>query len=215
MSSLPAGRTSYSLSYKKQPIASYSAQQCVHAHQCFYLLILLYIILGLTQKNSFSHVIVNFLLIMMCYSTLSDLPAGPFKFILTQWQAVPYSFQTAEWGTAEATAYILKTYPRVWKKKIKQKINKNKSKGGKTDRQKVERAPWTQRRSKKILRPWNILKDSKRHTLEKKKTCWGKPTERNVKHCWYNLQTDHIFPNHRTKTGLKQRQRPYLRPWPS
>lgn len=42
------------------PIASYSAQQCVHAHRCFYLLILLYIILGLTQKNSFSHVIVKF-----------------------------------------------------------------------------------------------------------------------------------------------------------
>lgn len=41
------------------------------------------------------------------------------KISYLQWPAVPYSFQTAEWGTAEARACILKTYPKYIKKEKK------------------------------------------------------------------------------------------------
>lgn len=74
--------------------------------------------LGLTQKNSFGDLNIIVLDVDVCYSTQSDLP-GPLQVILAQWPAVPYLFQTAEWGTAEARAYILKTYPGIWKNKIK------------------------------------------------------------------------------------------------
>lgn len=155
---------------------------------------------GLTQKNSFGNLNIIVLDVDVCYSTQSDLP-GPLKVILTQWPAVPYLFQTAEWGTAEARAYILKTYPRIWKKK---KQNKQKKLNKLLTRGRMGSALWTQ--SKKIQKSCNNLKDGKTQTL-KKKPCRGKPIE-DVKH--YNGQTDHIFPNHRTKSNLRQKQRPYL-----
>lgn len=101
-------------------IARYHTQQCVFAHwPCLGRSSDL--LSGLTQKNSFGNLNIIVLDVDVCYSTQSDLP-GPLKFILTQWPAVPYSFQTAEWGTAEARAYILKTYPKYERKKTKQKI---------------------------------------------------------------------------------------------
>ena len=102
---------------KADSIASYHTQQCIFAHwPCSILRMCSDLMSGLTQKNSFGHLNIIVLDVDVCYSTQSDLP-GPLKFILTQWLAVPYSFQTAEWGTAEARAYILKTYPKIWKKK--------------------------------------------------------------------------------------------------
>lgn len=96
------------------PIASYCAQQCILAHQPCSIIYyhFTFNLRSYTEKLGYLNVIV--LDIDVCYSTRSDLP-GPLKFILTQWPAVPYSFQTAEWGTAEARAYILKTYPKMWK----------------------------------------------------------------------------------------------------
>lgn len=58
------------------PIASYCAQQCISAHQPHSIHLPLHSISGLTQKNSFGYLNVFVFDIVVCYSTLLDLP-GP------------------------------------------------------------------------------------------------------------------------------------------
>lgn len=102
---------------KADPIATYCAQQCVFAHQpsSIRLFHFTFNLRSYTEKLIWLFECNCFWYCCVLQHTVRLTRPIKVKFILTQRPAVPYSFQTAEWGTAEARAYILKTYPRMWK----------------------------------------------------------------------------------------------------